>query len=317
MNLFQFTERPVVHRGPAHRSSSASTIASTVCRPAGRSRRTASTSSTALTDFLQARPASVELTLPDSKLDRDWRQSMTAAYVQDDIRLPAAHREPGPALRAGQRAGGGERPVGELPRPFARRHADRRADVHQSRRTGTSHRASGVAWDPFGDGQDQRARAASASSSIRSGPTSTPTPATGWRRSTRWAASATRCSRAPTRWWAIPRSCWDAQDVLQYEPRNPYTMQYNLTVQRQLGADHRADGQLRRPARRAPGALRGRQPGDPADPGGRPQVLSRDLGAAQPQSHGRALQGDRRAVGLQRAAGVASSTASAAGCSCR
>jgi len=31
-----------------------------------------------LTNFLQAKPASVELTLPDSQLNRDWRQSMTS-----------------------------------------------------------------------------------------------------------------------------------------------------------------------------------------------------------------------------------------------
>ena len=40
-----------------------------------------------LANFLQAIPTSVEMTLPSSNLVRNWRQSMVAAYLQDEIRI--------------------------------------------------------------------------------------------------------------------------------------------------------------------------------------------------------------------------------------
>jgi hypothetical protein len=40
-----------------------------------------------LANFLQAKPSSVEMTLPSSQLVRNWRQSMFDEYIQDSIKL--------------------------------------------------------------------------------------------------------------------------------------------------------------------------------------------------------------------------------------
>ncbi|MEZ5401683.1 MAG: carboxypeptidase regulatory-like domain-containing protein [Bryobacteraceae bacterium] len=189
-----------------------------------------------LANFLRAQAASVELTLPDSALDRNWRQSMTAVYLQDDIRL-----RPRLTLNLGLRY---ERV--SVPSERDGLSANFRDPVHDAATTlgpmytNPSNRnfapRVGLAWDPFGDGR----------TSIRSGfgifydPVWTdfyanagnrlaPFYTLGSIRSNIVFPRAERLAGAPG--FVLGR-----QDVLVYNPSNPYTMQYNFSIQRQVGA---------------------------------------------------------------------------------
>lgn len=186
-----------------------------------------------LIDFLQARPASVELTLPDSSLDRNWRQMMTAAYLQDDIRLSRNL-----TLNLGMRYERVSVPVEAdgLSANFRDVLRDATTTIGPMF-TNPSNRnlapRAGMAWDPLGDGK----------TSIRSGfgiffdPIWTDFYANaGNRLAPFYVLGSIRNPVFPRAETLVgnPGFVLGRQDVLVFHPDNPYTMQYNFTVQRQL-----------------------------------------------------------------------------------
>lgn len=188
-----------------------------------------------LADFLQARPFAVELTVPRSQLERDWRQAMTAAYVQDDIQITRRF-----TINAGLRY---ERVT--VPTEAHGLMANLRDPLHDSQpaigplfqnpsNLDFAPRA-GFAWDPFGSGK----------TSIRSGFGLFYDPVwtdfytnAGNREPPFYTLGSVRSPVFPHAVDALAPAAFipGRQDVLQYRPRNPYTMQYNFTVQRQVGA---------------------------------------------------------------------------------
>lgn len=188
-----------------------------------------------LTDFLQARAVSVELTLPGSELNREWKQSMGAVYVQDDIRLSAR-------LTANVGVRWERVSVPEEAHGWS---ANFRDPLHDAKTTigpmylNPSNRnfapRAGIAWDPFGDGR----------TSIRSGfgiffdPVWTDFYANaGNRLAPFYTLGSVRNPVFPNADADVgsPSFVLGRQDVLEYRPANPYTMQYNFTFQRQVGA---------------------------------------------------------------------------------
>ncbi len=187
-----------------------------------------------LADFLQARPSAVELTLPNSKLERDWRQSMTAAYIQDDVRISRRL-----TLNLGVRY---ERV--STPRESHGWIANLRDPLHDAAPTAGGALfenptnlnfapRAGLAWDPFGDGK----------TSIRSGfgifydPIWTDFYANaGNREPPFYTLGSIRNPVFPHAETLIgnPGFVLGRLDALQFQPQSAYTLQYNLTMQRQL-----------------------------------------------------------------------------------
>jgi hypothetical protein len=188
-----------------------------------------------LANFLRAIPASVELTLPDSKLNRDWRQSMTSLYFQDDIRIT-------PRLTANL---GLRYERVSVPRE-TNGYSSNFLDVVRDPRptvgpmfTNPSNRnfapRVGLAWDPRGDGK----------TSVRAGfglffdPVWTDFYANaGNRLAPFYTLGSIRnpvFPRAETL-AGNPGFVLGRQDVLTSRPSNPYSMQYNFSLQRQLAA---------------------------------------------------------------------------------
>jgi hypothetical protein len=190
-----------------------------------------------LASFLQANASAVELTLPSSQLERNWRQSMTAFYIQDGIQLSRRL-----TVNAGLRY---ERI--SVPEEANGLSTNLRDPVHDARATvgplfvNPSNRnfapRAGVAWDPFGNGK----------TSIRSGfgiffdPIWTDFYANaGGRQPPFYTLGSIRNPVFPNAVALVnsPAFILGRQDVLQYRPENPYTMQYNLTVQRQIASSN-------------------------------------------------------------------------------
>lgn len=186
-----------------------------------------------LSDFLQARPASVELTLPESQINRDWRQSMTAFFVQDDIRL---HRRLSLNLGVRYERVSVPEEANGLSSNFRNVLTDKTPTVGPMF-TNPSNKnfapRAGLAWDPTGSGK----------TSIRSGfglffdPVWTDFYANaGNRLAPFYVLGSIRNPVFPRAETLVnnPGFVLGRQDVLQYNPANPYTMQYNFTVQHQL-----------------------------------------------------------------------------------
>lgn len=192
-----------------------------------------------LANFLQAIPTSVEMTLPSSNLVRNWRQSMIAAYIQDDIRISRKL-----TLNLGLRYERVSLPVEEngllsnlrslqAPKATVGNLFTNPSNLNFAPRVG-------LAWDPFGDGK----------TSIRSG--------FGLFYDELWSdfylnagnrqppfytlgsVAATPNSPIPfPNAYALinsPRFTLGRQDVVQYRPNSPYEIQYNFTVQRQVAS---------------------------------------------------------------------------------
>ncbi|MBZ5628973.1 MAG: TonB-dependent receptor [Acidobacteriia bacterium] len=187
-----------------------------------------------LSNFLKAVPSSVEMTLPSSQLVRNWRQSMVAAYVQDEVRLGRRL-----TLNAGlryERVSEPDEEHGLLSN--LRNLSDSQAAVGRLFVNPSNLNLAprvGVAWDPFGDGK----------TSVRSG--------FGIFYSQLWSDFYYNAGNRQPPFYTLgsisspvfpnafslissPRFVLGRQDVVQYQPASPYAMQYNFTVQRQLAA---------------------------------------------------------------------------------
>lgn len=190
-----------------------------------------------LADLLAARPAAVELTLPESVLDRHWRQAMAAAYIQDDIQL---HRRL--VLNLGLRY---ERV--SLPHESGGLVANLRDPARDPATTvgpplfeNPSNRnfapRAGLAWDPTGGGK----------TSIRAGfglffdPLWTDFYGNaGNRQPPFYVLGSIRNPIFPDAHALLgsPAFVLGRIDTLQFRPQNPYSMKYNFTVQRELAPD--------------------------------------------------------------------------------
>jgi hypothetical protein len=187
-----------------------------------------------LASFLRATPFAVELTLPGSELVRHWHQSMTSAYIEDDF-----HFSRNLTFNAGLRY---ERT--SVPSEADGFVANLRDPLHDSAPTvGPLYKNPsnlnfaprvGMAWDPFGDGK----------TSVRAGfgvffdPLWTDFYANAANRNPPfYTLGSVRNPVFPNASNIVttgPNFVLGRLDGLVYTPANPYSLQYNFSVQREV-----------------------------------------------------------------------------------
>ena len=187
-----------------------------------------------LAGFLQGQASAVEFTALDSNLSRDWRQSMAAGYLQDDVKIGRRL-----SLNLGVRY---ERE--SVPREAHGWTANLRDPLHDAAPTsaGPLFRnptnlnfapRAGAAWDPFGDGKT----AVRAGFGIFYDPLWTDFYANaGNRQPPYYTLGSVRNPSFPNLnpSAAVPGFVPGRLDVIPYQPQSPYTMQFNFTIQREL-----------------------------------------------------------------------------------
>ena len=187
-----------------------------------------------LSDFLQGTARAVELTLPDSHLERNWRQSMTAFYAQDDVRL-----HPRLVLNLGVRYERVSTPderdglLANLRDPLRDAAPTVGGPLYKNPSNKNFAPRAGLAWDPTGDGKT----AVRAGFGIFFDPIWTDFYANaGNREPPFYTLGSIRNPVFPTASDLIgnPDFVLGRLDALKFEPQNPYTMQYNFTVQREV-----------------------------------------------------------------------------------
>ncbi len=186
-----------------------------------------------LSEFLQATPYAVELALPGSKAVRNWQQSLTAAYIQDDF-----HATRNLTINAGLRYEYATVPserdglTAALVNPLTDK-APTPGPLYKNPSAGNLAPRFGFAWDPFGDGK----------TSIRSAfgiyfdPLWTDFYANVGNRMPPYFTVGSVSNPVFPNASAIansPNFVLGRLDALQYRPASPYSMQYNFSVQREL-----------------------------------------------------------------------------------
>lgn len=188
---------------------------------------------TSLANFLRATPSSVELALPGSEVIRRWRQSMTAAYIQDDFRLSRRL-----TVNAGLRY---ERT--SLPHEKDGLEANVRnpltdktstvGDLYKNPSNLNFAPRVGLAWDPFGDGKTS----VRASFGVFFDPLWTDFYANAANRTPPfYTLGSVRNPVFPnaSAVTSSPNFVLGRQDTLVYEPQNPYSMHTNFSIQREV-----------------------------------------------------------------------------------
>ncbi|MBP6820426.1 MAG: TonB-dependent receptor [Acidobacteria bacterium] len=188
---------------------------------------------TSLANFLRATPSSVELALPGSEVVRRWRQSMTAAYIQDDFRLSRRL-----TVNAGLRY---ERT--SLPHEKDGLEANVRnpltdktstvGDLYKNPSNLNFAPRVGLAWDPFGDGKTS----VRASFGVFFDPLWTDFYANAANRTPPfYTLGSVRNPVFPnaSAVTSSPNFVLGRQDTLVYEPQNPYSMHTNFSIQREV-----------------------------------------------------------------------------------
>ncbi len=186
-----------------------------------------------LASFLRATPFAMELTLPGSELVRHWSQSMTAAYIQDDF-----HFSRRLTINLGLRY---ERT--SLPSERDGLEANLRDTLHDTKPTvGQLYKNPsnlnfaprvGISWDPFGDGKTSVRSAFGiffdplwtdfyANAANREPPFYT----LGSVRNPSFPNAASVATN--------PNFVLGRLDTLAYTPGNPYSLHYNLSIQREI-----------------------------------------------------------------------------------